>query len=115
MRCPNASWSSSASWWPIFRCSRASRAASARSRTPASPISRRRTASNVILDAVAAALSPALRETAFALAVEVAAIDGRAKQNELAFLQMLEDRLTLPKITAGAIELSARARYRKLS
>ncbi len=70
---------------------------------------------DVILDAVAAALSPALRETAFALAIEVAAIDGRAKQNELAFLQMLEDRLDLPKITAGAIELSARVRYRKLS
>lgn len=68
-----------------------------------------------ILDAVTAALPPALRETAFALAIEVAAIDGRARQNELAFLQMLEDRLDLSKLVAGAIELSARVRYRKVS
>lgn len=70
---------------------------------------------DAILGRVAAALTPALRETAYALAVEVAAIDGMARQNELAFLEMIADRFDLPKLTVGAIEFSARVRYRRAS
>jgi hypothetical protein len=66
-----------------------------------------------ILDAVAAALPPPLRETAYALAVEVAATDVQARQGELAFLAMLDDRLELPKLSVAAIEFSARVRQRR--
>ena len=54
-----------------------------------------------------------LRETAYLLACEVCAADGEASQEELQFLQMLEDRLELPKLAVAAIEHSARVRYRK--
>jgi tellurite resistance protein len=66
-----------------------------------------------ILDRVADALPERLHETAYALAVEVAASDVDVKQEELVFLQMLEDRLDLEKLGVAAIEHSARVRYRK--
>jgi hypothetical protein len=68
---------------------------------------------DAILDAVAAALPPRLHETAYALAVEVAATDLEARQEELVFLEMLEDRFALGKLAVAAIEHSARVRYRK--
>ncbi|WP_181701712.1 tellurite resistance TerB family protein [Chthonobacter albigriseus] len=66
-----------------------------------------------ILDLVAESLPQRLHETAYALAVEVAAADLLVKQEELVFLQMLEDRFELPKLAVAAIEHSARVRYRK--
>lgn len=66
-----------------------------------------------ILDRVVETLPERLYETAYALAVEVAASDVDVKQEELVFLQMLEDRLSLPKLHVAAIEYSARIRYRK--
>ena len=66
-----------------------------------------------ILDCVDEALPARLRETAYALAVEVAAVDLDLPQDELVFLQMLEDRFELPKLAVAAIEHSARVRYRK--
>lgn len=66
-----------------------------------------------ILDQVAAALPERLHETAYALAVEMAASDVDIKQEELVFLQMLEDRLEIDKLGVAAIEHSARMRYRK--
>lgn len=66
-----------------------------------------------ILDLVADALPERLYETAYALAVEVAAVDLSVRQEELVFLQMLEDRLLLSKLAVAAIEHSARVRYRK--
>jgi tellurite resistance protein len=59
-------------------------------------------------------LEPRLRETAYAMAVEVAAADLSAKQEELLLLQMLRDELGLDKLVAAAIERSARARYARL-
>lgn len=67
-----------------------------------------------ILDKVVAALPERLYETAYALAIEVAASDVDVKQEELVFLQILEDRLALSKLAVAAIEHSARVRYRKL-
>lgn len=55
-----------------------------------------------------------LHETAYALAVEVAAADRDAKQTELRFLELLRDDLELDHLVAGAIEHSARVRYRRL-
>jgi tellurite resistance protein len=66
-----------------------------------------------VLDVIAA-LPGRLHETAYALAVEVAAADLHVEQEELRFLQMLRDRLDLDKLAVAAIERSARARYRSL-
>ena len=60
------------------------------------------------------ALPPKLHETAYALAVEVAAADLHVEQEELRFLQMLRDHLDIDKLTVAAIESGARARYRTL-
>lgn len=67
-----------------------------------------------ILDLVAAALPNKLYETAYALAVDVAAADLEVAQEELRFLQMLRDRLNLEKLVVAAIERGARARLRSL-
>ncbi len=67
-----------------------------------------------ILDLAHAVLPEKLYDTAYALAVEVAAADLHVEQEELAFLQMLRDRWTLDELTVAAIERSARVRFRKL-
>lgn len=67
-----------------------------------------------ILDLAHDALPEKLYETAYALAVEVAAADLHVEQEELEFLQMLRDRWTLDELTVAAIERSARVRFRKL-
>jgi tellurite resistance protein len=51
-----------------------------------------------------------LRETAYAVAVEVAAADLDVRPEELRFLSMLRDRLDLDKLTVAAIERGIRAR-----
>ncbi|MHC5306267.1 tellurite resistance TerB family protein [Bartonella sp. LJL80] len=66
-----------------------------------------------ILDVAHAALPEKLRDTAYALAVEVAASDLDVKQEELLFLQLLRDRWELDDLTVAAIERSARIRFRK--
>ncbi len=67
-----------------------------------------------ILDSVADALPAKLHDTAYAVAVEVAASDLNVRQEELRFLQLLRDRLGLDKLTVAAIERSAQARFRTL-
>lgn len=52
-----------------------------------------------------------LRETAYALAVEVAAADLVVGKEEMRFLAILRDGLSLDKLTTAAIERSAIARY----
>jgi tellurite resistance protein len=66
-----------------------------------------------VLDVIAS-LPSRLHETAYALAVEVAAADLHVEQEELRFLQLLRDRLDLDKLAVAAIERSARVRYRSL-
>ncbi len=68
---------------------------------------------NAILGLVKQALSPRLRETAYALAVEVAASDLAVGKEELRFLAMLRDALALDKLVTAAIERSAIARYQR--
>ncbi|MEZ5774206.1 MAG: tellurite resistance TerB family protein [Hyphomicrobiaceae bacterium] len=65
-----------------------------------------------VLDLVSAALPSQLRETAYALAVEVAAADLKIKQEELRFLELLRDKLEISKLVTAAIERGARARHR---
>lgn len=64
-----------------------------------------------VLDLVSEALPQHLQETAYALAVEVAAADLSVAQEELRFLQLLRDKLGLDKLAIAAIERGARARH----
>lgn len=66
---------------------------------------------NAVLGLVKEALSPKLRETAYALAVEVAASDLAVGKEELRFLAILRDTLELDKLVTAALERSAIARY----
>ena len=66
---------------------------------------------DAVLSMVTESLPEYLSETAYALAVEVAAADLDVQQEELRFLQMLRDRLGLDKLTVAAIERGARARH----
>lgn len=63
---------------------------------------------------VRAALPPALQETAYALACDVAAADGHPFQAELRFLLELRHEMNLERLHAAAIELGSRARHRRL-
>jgi len=65
-----------------------------------------------ILTLVREVLPERLHETAYAVAVEVAAADLRARQEELRLLEMLRDKLDLDKLVVAAIERSAKVRFR---
>jgi len=67
-----------------------------------------------VVDDAIAALPEKLQDTAYALAVEVTAVDLHLEQEELRFLEMLRDRLTLDRLTTAAIEVAARARHRRM-
>lgn len=69
---------------------------------------------DMLLDDIATALPPKLRETAYALAVEVAAADVTVTNEEVRLLELLRDALMLDKLVTAAIERSARARYQTL-
>ena len=64
--------------------------------------------------AMADALPPRLRETGYALAVEIAAADLSVGAEELRLLQLLRDTLDIDKLVAAAIERGARARHMSL-
>ncbi|WP_430436030.1 tellurite resistance TerB family protein [Oceanibaculum nanhaiense] len=63
------------------------------------------------LDLVHKSLPEKLRETAYAVACDVAASDGKASQEELRLLEMLRHKLHVDRLVAAAIERGARARY----
>lgn len=67
---------------------------------------------NRLLDVITAAIPERLRETAYAVAVEIAAADLYVEQEELRLLQLLRDRLEVEKLVAAAIERAAQARFR---
>jgi tellurite resistance protein len=67
-----------------------------------------------VLDLIATCTPRHLYETAYALAVEVAAADLRIQQEELRFLALLRDKLELEKLVVAGIERGARARHRRL-
>ena len=55
-----------------------------------------------------------LRETAYSIACDVAAADGKASQEELRLLELLRHRLAVGRLPAAAIERAARARHQTL-
>ena len=66
-----------------------------------------------VLDMVLGAIPQRLHDTAYALAVEIAAVDLRLEQEELLLLEMIRDKMELDGLVAAAIEASARARLRR--
>jgi len=67
-----------------------------------------------ILKLVRAALPERLRETAYALACDVAAADGEVTVEESRLLDMIRYELQVGKLVAAAIERGARARHMTL-
>lgn len=60
------------------------------------------------------ALPPHMRETGYALAVEIAAADLSVSAEEIRLMQLLREALDVDKLTAAAIERGARARHMPL-
>jgi tellurite resistance protein len=67
-----------------------------------------------VLEMIKAGVPRRLRETAYAVSLEVAAADLDVKPEEMRFLDMLRDSLELDKLTTAAIERGVRARNRVL-
>lgn len=63
------------------------------------------------LESIKAALPPSLRETAYAVACDIAAADAAISQEELRLLEMMRDHLEIERLVAAAIERGSRARH----
>jgi tellurite resistance protein len=64
-----------------------------------------------VLTLIASALPAKLRETAYALACDVAAADGTVTPEESRLLELIRHRLDVERLVAAAIERGARARF----
>ena len=64
-----------------------------------------------VLDLIATSMPERLHETAYALAVDIAAVDSDIDEDEVAFLEMLARKLNLDKLTIAAIERAAFVRH----
>ncbi len=69
---------------------------------------------DALIGLVEEALPDHLRETAYALACDVAAADVAVAMTELRFLEMLRHGLHVGRLVAAAIERGARARHQRL-
>ncbi|AFK54583.1 MAG: hypothetical protein CMO30_12845 [Tistrella sp.] len=69
---------------------------------------------DAVLDHLAADLPAKLRETAYALACEVAAANGSVSQEVMRLLEILRHHLNIDRLIAAAIERGVRARYAHL-
>ena len=67
-----------------------------------------------VFDDIKAALPQRLRETAYALACDVAAADGHVTQEEARMLEMIRHELDIGRLPAAAIERGAKARHATL-
>lgn len=63
------------------------------------------------LQTIMGGLPAELRETAYALACDVAAADGRTSQEVLRLLELIRHTLEIDRLVAAAIERGARARH----
>ena len=68
-----------------------------------------------IMKAIRAGLPAKLRETAYVIACDLIASNGKAGQEELQLLELLGERLGVEQLVAAAIERAARARFQTLS
>ncbi len=69
---------------------------------------------DTVLEIIHDALPEKLRETAYAIACDVVAVDLTATQEELRLLEMLRHRLGVDRLAAAGIERGARARHMTL-
>lgn len=69
---------------------------------------------DALVGLVEAALPDHLRETAYALACDVAAADGRIHDTEMRLLEIIRHDLRVGRLAAAAIERGARARHQRL-
>ena len=67
-----------------------------------------------VLELITESLPDRVRETAYALACDVAAADGQASQEELRMLEAARERLGVGRLEAAAIERGTRARFTTL-
>jgi tellurite resistance protein len=66
------------------------------------------------LKEIRGALPKKLHETAYTLACDIAAADGKVGQEEMRLLELIRDRLDIGRLPAAAIERASRARYMAL-
>lgn len=66
------------------------------------------------LAAIEGALPKPLRETAYLLACDIAAADGKVSQEEARLLELLRHKLEIGRLPAAAIERAARARSQRI-
>ncbi len=64
-----------------------------------------------VLALIREALPDKVRETAYAIACEIAAADGKVAQEELRLLEIIRHRFDVGRLVAAAIERGVRARY----
>lgn len=64
-----------------------------------------------VLELVHRSLPEKLRETAYALACDVAAADQNVEQEEMQLLELIRHGFNIDRLNAAAIERGARARY----
>jgi hypothetical protein len=69
---------------------------------------------DAVLRAIGDALPEKLRETAYALACDVAAADSQVTEEEARLLDLIRFELKIGKLVAAAIERGARARHMKI-
>ena len=69
---------------------------------------------DTLFEMIRASLPDRLRETAYALACDVAAADGSITEAEARMLEECRYELTIERLHAAAIERGARARYQRL-
>ena len=69
---------------------------------------------DALLGLVREALPDTLYETAYAIACDVVAADGRTHQIELRILEEIRHELNVPRLSAAAIEHGAAARHRTI-
>jgi len=67
-----------------------------------------------VIKFVSEALPARLHETAYALACDIAAVEGRLRTEEIKLLEFLRHRLEIGRLPAAAIERGAKARYQKV-
>jgi tellurite resistance protein len=66
---------------------------------------------DTVIKLVKQSLPLRLRETAYALACDVAAADGKVSEEEVRLLELMRDGLELDRLVAAALERGARAHF----
>ncbi|MEM7547851.1 MAG: tellurite resistance TerB family protein [Pseudomonadota bacterium] len=68
---------------------------------------------DALIGLVGEALPERFNETAYAVACDIAAADGKVAMTELRFLEMLRHDLSVGRLAAAAIERAARAKHQR--